>query len=121
MRSFTEPYALEVDETTGSGQDRSGDKRSIRFRQAIIAAGSQAVKLPFLPDDPRIVDSTGALLLSGKPKTDAGDRRRHHRPRDGDRCTQRSARKLDVVEMLDGADGRSRSRPRPRLAEVRPA
>ncbi|MEZ5660371.1 MAG: NAD(P)/FAD-dependent oxidoreductase, partial [Burkholderiaceae bacterium] len=36
--------------------------------QAIIAAGSQAVRLPFLPDDPRIVDSTGALALAGRPK-----------------------------------------------------
>jgi dihydrolipoamide dehydrogenase len=37
--------------------------RNIRFEQAIIAAGSQSVKLPFLPQDPRIVDSTGALEL----------------------------------------------------------
>src|SRR6185503_13496232 len=36
--------------------------------KAIIAAGSQAVKLPFLPDDPRIVDSTGALQLKSIPK-----------------------------------------------------
>ncbi len=99
--SFTGPYALEVDETTGSGQDRSGNKRPIRFRQAIIAAGSQAVKLPFLPDDPRIVDSTGALLLSGKPKRmlvigggiiglEMGT------------VYAALGAKLDVVEMLDG-------------------
>lgn len=35
----------------------------IEFENAIIAAGSQPVKLPFLPDDPRIIDSTGALEL----------------------------------------------------------
>jgi dihydrolipoamide dehydrogenase len=35
----------------------------IQFEQAVIAAGSQAVRLPFLPDDPRIIDSTGALEL----------------------------------------------------------
>jgi dihydrolipoamide dehydrogenase len=35
----------------------------IQFEQAIIAAGSQPVRLPFLPDDPRIIDSTGALEL----------------------------------------------------------
>ncbi len=38
-------------------------KHTIRFEQAIIAAGSRPVKLPFLPDDPRIIDSTGALEL----------------------------------------------------------
>src|SRR3546814_13241104 len=36
--------------------------------RSIIAAGSQSVKLPFLPDDERIVDSTGALQLRGIPK-----------------------------------------------------
>ena len=43
-------------------------KKTIRFDKAIIAAGSQAAKLPFLPDDPRIVDSTGALELRSRPK-----------------------------------------------------
>jgi dihydrolipoamide dehydrogenase len=43
-------------------------KKAIRFASAIIAAGSQAAKLPFLPEDPRIVDSTGALELKGVPK-----------------------------------------------------
>lgn len=40
---------------------------SVKFENAIIAAGSQAVSLPFIPEDPRIVDSTGALQLEGKP------------------------------------------------------
>src|SRR6185436_7675194 len=44
------------------------DGKSVRFNCAIIAAGSQAAKLPFLPDDPRIVDSTGALELRSLPK-----------------------------------------------------
>lgn len=35
----------------------------VQFEQAIIAAGSQPIRLPFLPDDPRIIDSTGALAL----------------------------------------------------------
>ncbi|ATN73936.1 dihydrolipoyl dehydrogenase [Coxiella burnetii] len=35
----------------------------IKFDQAIIAVGSLPVKLPFIPDDPRIMDSTGALEL----------------------------------------------------------
>src|SRR4051794_41028033 len=58
--SFLDPHHLEV--TTASG------KTTIRFAKAIIAAGSQAVKLPFVPDDPRIVDSTGALQLKSIPK-----------------------------------------------------
>jgi dihydrolipoamide dehydrogenase len=37
------------------------DDREISFDNCIIAAGSSSVKLPFLPDDPRIIDSTGAL------------------------------------------------------------
>jgi dihydrolipoyl dehydrogenase len=44
------------------------EKTNVRFRSAIIAAGSQAAKLPFLPEDPRIVDSTGALELKSAPK-----------------------------------------------------
>src|SRR5260221_213879 len=43
-------------------------KKTLRFDKAIIATGSQAAKLPFLPEDPRIVDSTGALLLKSVPK-----------------------------------------------------
>jgi dihydrolipoamide dehydrogenase len=44
-----------------------GAERTVRFDKAIIAAGSQAVRLPFLPEDPRVVDSTGALELAGVP------------------------------------------------------
>jgi dihydrolipoamide dehydrogenase len=44
------------------------DKTTVRFKSAIIAAGSQSAKLPFLPEDPRIVDSTGALELKSAPK-----------------------------------------------------
>lgn len=41
---------------------------SVGFKRAIIAVGSRPVKLPFLPDDDRIVDSTGALALPEIPK-----------------------------------------------------
>ena len=50
------------------GRRRPAAKKTVKFAKAIIAAGSQAVKLPFLPDDPRIVDSTGALQLKSIPK-----------------------------------------------------
>lgn len=42
---------------------QDGKKETVEFQQAIIAVGSTPVKLPFLPDDPRIIDSTGALEL----------------------------------------------------------
>ncbi len=45
-----------------------GTKQNIGFDNCIIAAGSEAVKLPFIPQDPRIIDSTGALELGGIPK-----------------------------------------------------
>jgi dihydrolipoamide dehydrogenase len=45
-----------------------GGKTMIEFKNAVIAAGSEAVKLPFIPDDPRVIDSTGALELDGIPK-----------------------------------------------------
>jgi dihydrolipoamide dehydrogenase len=47
----------------------AGGTTTIGFTRAIIAAGSEAVKLPFMPkDDPRIVTSTGALELPVQPK-----------------------------------------------------
>ncbi len=65
---FLDPHHLEVEVTAGAGQQPTGARQVIRFDQAIIAAGSMPVRLPFLPDDPRIVDSTGALQLAGVPK-----------------------------------------------------
>src|SRR5574337_522150 len=59
--SFLDPHHVEV--VVAGGQ-----KKIVKFAKAIIAAGSQAVKLPFMPEDERVVDSTGALLLKGIPK-----------------------------------------------------
>ena len=59
---FADPHHLKVAMADGKSQ-------TVRFMNAIIAAGSEAVKLPFLPkDDPRIVTSTGALELRQKPE-----------------------------------------------------
>ncbi|MFN7863701.1 MAG: dihydrolipoyl dehydrogenase, partial [Curvibacter sp.] len=66
--AFVGPNHVEVEETTGTAQDKTGKKKVVAFKKAVIAAGSQAVRLPFLPDDPRIVDSTGALALSQTPR-----------------------------------------------------
>ena len=66
--AFVGANHVEVEETSGSAQEKTGAKKVIAFKNAIIAAGSQAVRLPFMPDDPRVVDSTGALALKEVPK-----------------------------------------------------
>ncbi|MFZ6673476.1 dihydrolipoyl dehydrogenase [Undibacterium sp. Xuan67W] len=58
---FLSPNHIEVTAADGS-------KKTVQFKQAIIAAGSSVVNLPFVPADPRIVDSTGALELRQIPK-----------------------------------------------------
>jgi dihydrolipoamide dehydrogenase len=59
--SFLDPHHLRV--VAGDGK-----QQVVRFEKAIIAAGSQAVRLPFMPEDDRIIDSTGALRLPSIPK-----------------------------------------------------
>jgi dihydrolipoamide dehydrogenase len=66
--SLLDAHHVQVELTTGTAQDKSGETRTISFKRAILAAGSQAMRLPFLPDDPRVVDSTGALALPAIPK-----------------------------------------------------
>ncbi|MGE4447861.1 MAG: dihydrolipoyl dehydrogenase [Azospira sp.] len=59
---FIDPHHIEV--TAADGK-----KQVVKFKNAIIAAGSQPVALPFMPkDDPRVIDSTGALELRSVPK-----------------------------------------------------
>jgi dihydrolipoamide dehydrogenase len=97
---FLDSHHLAVEVIDATGQ-RGGARKVVRFQKAIIAAGSQSMRLPFAPDDPRIVDSTGALELKSVPKRllvvgggiiglEMG--------------TVYSAlgSRLDVVEMLDG-------------------
>ncbi|TAK90975.1 MAG: dihydrolipoyl dehydrogenase [Burkholderiaceae bacterium] len=99
--SFIDPHHVEVELTSGDGQDKTGEKKVLRFKQAIIAAGSSVVRLPFIPDDPRIFDSTGALELREIPKKmlvlgggiiglEMGT------------VYSTLGTRLDVVEMLDG-------------------
>ncbi|MCO7223965.1 dihydrolipoyl dehydrogenase [Pleionea sp. CnH1-48] len=57
---FTSSNTLEV--------EGDGGKQVVSFDNAIIAAGSRVVQLPFLPEDPRIMDSTGALELKDVPE-----------------------------------------------------
>ena len=65
---FLDAHHLEVELTKGDAQEKTGEKKVVRFQKCIIAAGSAAVHLPFLPSDPRIVDSTGALELRQVPQ-----------------------------------------------------
>ncbi|MGB3126647.1 MAG: dihydrolipoyl dehydrogenase [Pseudomonas sp.] len=98
---FLDSHRIEVALCSGSGQEHTGEKQVIRFKQCVIAAGSQAVKLPFMPQDPRVVDSTGALELRAVPK-------RMLVVGGGiiglEMATVYSAlgARIDVVEMLDG-------------------
>ena len=91
---FADPNHLSVSLAAGGTQ-------TIRFAKAIIAAGSEAVKLPFLPQDDRIVTSTGALQLRQRPQRmlvigggiiglEMGT------------VYSTLGSRLDVVEMLDG-------------------
>ena len=65
---FLDANHVEVELTEGTGQDKTGAKKVVRFAKAIIAVGSRVVRLPFIPDDPRILDSTSALELGDIPK-----------------------------------------------------
>ena len=96
---FADPYHLKV-----TGAD--GKVQTIKFKNAIIAAGSEAVKLPFLltpqlRDDPRIVTSTGALELRQKPERMLVIGGGIIGLEMGTVYSTLGAR-LDVVEMLDG-------------------
>lgn len=54
---FTSPHQIQVTDATGK-------VTLVTFEQAVIAVGSRPVKLPFTPDDPRMMDSTDALELA---------------------------------------------------------
>lgn len=73
VAQFADAHTMQVQPTDSSDWNNeqpaaTGAAQQIRFKTCIIAAGSQAVHLPFLPDDPRIVDSTGALALKSVPE-----------------------------------------------------
>ena len=99
--SFIDAHHVQVEETTGAAQDKTGAAKTIHFKQAIIAAGSAAVRLPFLPNDERIVDSTGALDLKDVPKKMLIVGGGIIGLEMGTVYSTLGAR-LDVVEMLDG-------------------
>ena len=53
--TFSGPHTLDVKGVKGA--------RRVEFKQCVIAAGSESARLPGLPDDPHIIDSSGALEL----------------------------------------------------------
>ena len=91
--SFAGPNHLAVETKEG--------RKMIAFKSAIVAAGSQSAKLPFVPEDPRIVDSTGALELKQRPKRMLVIGGGIIGLEMGTVYSTLGAR-LDVVEMLDG-------------------
>ena len=91
--TFAGPNHLAVETKEG--------RKIVAFKSAIIAAGSQAAKLPFLPSDPRIVDSTGALELVSQPKRMLVIGGGIIGLEMGTVYSTLGAR-LDVVEMMDG-------------------
>ena len=91
--AFAGPNHLAVETIDG--------RKVISFRNAIIAAGSQSAKLPFIPEDPRIVDSTSALELPQRPKRMLVIGGGIIGLEMGTVYSTLGAR-LDVVEMLDG-------------------
>jgi dihydrolipoamide dehydrogenase len=99
--AFIDAHHVQVELTEGEGQNKTGATQTVGFQRAIIAAGSQAVRLPFLPDDPRIVDSTGALTLEQAPKNMLIVGGGIIGLEMGTVYSTLGAR-LDVVEMLDG-------------------
>ncbi|MGH8572284.1 MAG: dihydrolipoyl dehydrogenase family protein, partial [Gammaproteobacteria bacterium] len=62
---FQSPHELHV---TGAPGDQPGGEQTVSFEHAVIAAGSQATRIPGLPEDPRVLDSTAALRLASVPK-----------------------------------------------------
>ena len=99
---FVDPYHVKVQETSGDSRDTTGKAQTIKFRHCVIAAGSQAVHLPFMPkDDPRVVDSTGALELGVEPKRMLILGGGIIGLEMGSVYSSLGAR-LDVVEMMDG-------------------
>jgi len=91
--SFVGPNHMAVETKEG--------RKIVAFKSAVIAAGSQSARLPFLPEDPRIVDSTGALELRSKPRRLLVIGGGIIGLEMGTVYSTLGAR-LDVVEMLDG-------------------
>ncbi len=68
---FVGPNHIEVALTDSKEYENAvetGEKKTVAFKNCIIAAGSRVMNLPFIPQDPRIIDSSGALELKEVPQ-----------------------------------------------------
>ena len=95
---------IEVSLTKSDGYEHaeaSGETKTIEFKNAIIAVGSRVLNLPFVPEDSRIVDSTGALALKEIPEKMLVIGGGIIGLEMGTVYSTLGAR-LDVVEMMDG-------------------
>lgn len=95
---------IEVSLTKSDGYEHaeaSGETKTIEFKNAIIAVGSRVLNLPFVPEDSRIVDSTGALALKEVPEKMLVIGGGIIGLEMGTVYSTLGAR-LDVVEMMDG-------------------
>ncbi len=95
---------IEVSLTKSDGYEHaeaSGETKTIEFKNAIIAVGSRVLNLPFIPEDSRIVDSTGALALKEVPEKMLVIGGGIIGLEMGTVYSTLGAR-LDVVEMMDG-------------------
>ncbi len=101
---FVGPNHIEVALTESPQYEQAtetGAKKTIAFKNCIIAVGSRVVNLPFIPQDPRIVDSTGALELRQVPEKMLVIGGGIIGLEMGTVYSTLGAR-LDVVEMMDG-------------------
>ena len=101
MAVSSTPHLCRSKKPPAARRTRPARRRPSASSRCIIAAGSQAMRLPFLPDDPRIVDSTGALELRAVPKRMLIVGGGIIGLEMGTVYSTLGAR-LDVVEMLDG-------------------
>ncbi len=91
---FVGPHSFEVKGADGT--------RRVDFKQCIIAAGSESARLPGLPDDPRVIDSSGALELPLGLQAPAGRSAAASSAWKWPASTTRSACEVTVVELTDG-------------------
>jgi len=68
VAKLIDSHHVAIARTTGPNGTATGETVTLAFDQLILAAGSEPVRLPFQPDDPRVINSTGALALPFVPE-----------------------------------------------------